>query len=44
VTIGVGLTQGTKVVVHALHPTTVVIDAEVALLEGAESGIELQNT
>jgi hypothetical protein len=39
-----GLTQGTKVVGHALHPTTVVTDTEVTLLKGAEPGIELQNT
>jgi hypothetical protein len=42
--IGDGLTQGTKVVGHALHPATVVTDAEVALLEGAEPRDELQNT
>jgi hypothetical protein len=41
VTIGDGLTQGTKVVVHALHPATVVVDAEIALFEGAEPGIKL---
>jgi ABC-type transporter Mla subunit MlaD len=39
-----GLTQGTKVVGHALHQAAVVADAEVALLEDAEPGIELQNT
>jgi hypothetical protein len=38
------LTQGTKVARHALHPVTIVADAEVTLLEGAEPGIELQNT
>jgi hypothetical protein len=38
-----GLTQGTKVVDHAIHPATVVADAEVALLEGAEPGVKLQN-
>jgi hypothetical protein len=31
--IGDGLTQGMKVIGHALHPTTVVADAEVTLLE-----------
>jgi hypothetical protein len=44
VAIGDGLTQGTKDVDHALHLATVVTDAEVALLEDAESGIEMQNT
>jgi hypothetical protein len=43
-TIGDTLTQGTKVISHSLHPMTVVADAKVALLEGAEPGIELQNT
>jgi hypothetical protein len=38
------LTQSTKVVGHALHPVTVVTDAEVALLEYAEPGVELQNS
>jgi hypothetical protein len=44
VTIGDGLTQGMKVISHALHPAIVVTDAEVALLEDAEPGVELQNT
>jgi hypothetical protein len=44
VTIGDSLTQGMKVFDHALHLTTVVTDAEVALLEDAEPSIELQNT
>jgi hypothetical protein len=44
VTIGDSLAQGTKVVGHALYPTTVVVDAKVALLEDVEPGIELQNT
>jgi hypothetical protein len=44
VTIGDGLTQGMKGIDHALHPAIVVTDAEVALLEDVESGIELQNT
>jgi hypothetical protein len=35
------LTQGTKVVDHALHPVTVVANAKVSLLEGAEPGVEL---
>jgi hypothetical protein len=43
VTIGDGLTQGTKVIGHALHPMIVVADAEVTLLEDAEPSIELQN-
>jgi hypothetical protein len=43
VTIGDGLTQGTKVIGHALHPVTVVTDAEVALLEDTKLGVELQN-
>jgi hypothetical protein len=38
-----GLTQGTKVVSHALYLATIVTDAEVALLEDTEPGIELQN-
>jgi hypothetical protein len=42
--IGDNLTQGTKVIDHALHPATVVADAEVALLEDAEPVVELQNT
>jgi hypothetical protein len=41
VTIGDGLTQGTKVVGHALHPAIVVADAEIAMFEGAEPGVEL---
>jgi hypothetical protein len=41
--IGDGLTQGTKVVGHALHPAIVVADIEVSLLEDAELGVELQN-
>jgi hypothetical protein len=44
VTIGDGLTQGTKVIGRALHPVTVVGDAEVSLLEGVELGVELQIT
>jgi hypothetical protein len=44
VTIGDGLTQGTKVIGHALHLAIVVADAEVTLLEGAEPGIDMQNT
>jgi hypothetical protein len=36
-----GLTQVTKVVDRALHPTTVVTNAEVSLLEDAEPGVEL---
>jgi hypothetical protein len=40
-TIGDGLTQGTKVIGHALHPVTVVTDAEIALFEGAEPSVEL---
>jgi hypothetical protein len=43
VTISDGLTQGTKVVGHALHLVTVVIDAEVALLEDIKLRVELQN-
>jgi hypothetical protein len=42
--IGDTLTQGTKVIGHTLHLVTVVTDAEVSLLEGAKSSIELQNT
>jgi hypothetical protein len=41
--IGDVLTQGMKVVDHALHPVIVVVDVEVALLQGAELGVELQN-
>jgi hypothetical protein len=41
VTISDGLTQGTKIVDHAPHPTIVVTNAEVSLLEGAEPGVEL---
>jgi hypothetical protein len=44
VTIHDSLTQDTKVIDHALHLVTVVADAKVSLLEGAELGIELQNT
>jgi hypothetical protein len=44
VTIDDSLTQGMKVVGHFLHPMTVVAGAEVTLLEGAEPGVELQNT
>jgi hypothetical protein len=43
VTIDDLLTQGTKVISHALHPATVVTDAEVTLLEDAKPSIELQN-
>jgi hypothetical protein len=43
VTIGDGLTQGMKVIGGALHLVTVVTDAEVALVEGVEPGVELQN-
>jgi hypothetical protein len=32
-----------KVIGHALHPATVVVDAEIALFEGAEPGVELLN-
>jgi hypothetical protein len=39
-----GLTQGTKVIGHALHLATVVASIEVALLESAEPSVELQNT
>jgi hypothetical protein len=41
--IGDGLTQGTKVVGHALHPMTIIADAEVALLEDVKPGVKLQN-
>jgi hypothetical protein len=44
VTIDDGLTQDTKVLGHALHPTTVVTNAEVSLLKGVEPSVELQNT
>jgi hypothetical protein len=44
VTIGDGLTQGMKVIGHALHLAIVVADAEVTLLEGAKPGIDMQNT
>jgi hypothetical protein len=37
------LTQGTKVIGHALHLATVVADAEVTLLEGVEPHVELLN-
>jgi hypothetical protein len=43
VTIGDGLTQGMKVVGHALHLATVVTDAEVTLHDGVEPVVELQN-
>jgi hypothetical protein len=43
VTISDVLTQGMKVVDHTLHLVIVVADVEVALLEGAELGVELQN-
>jgi hypothetical protein len=39
--IGDGLTQGTKVIAHALHSVTVVTDVEVSLFESVEPGIEL---
>jgi hypothetical protein len=42
--IGDGLTLGMKANSHALHPRSIVTDAEVALLEDAEPGVELQNT
>jgi hypothetical protein len=42
--VGDGLTQGTKVISHALHLATVVANAEVSLLEGVEPGIKLYNT
>jgi hypothetical protein len=42
--IGDGHTQGMKVISHVLHLTTVVVDAEVALLEDAELDIKLKNT
>jgi hypothetical protein len=41
VTIGDGLTQGTKVISHALHPATVVANAEVTLLEDAKPSVKL---
>jgi hypothetical protein len=43
-TIGDSLTEGIKVIGHALHPMTVVADAKVALLEDAEPSVEMQNT
>jgi hypothetical protein len=43
VTIGDGLTQGMKVIGHALHPMIVVPNVEVTLLEDAEPIVELQN-
>jgi hypothetical protein len=43
VTIGYGLTQGTKGVSHALHLTIVGVVAKVALLEDVKPGVELQN-
>jgi hypothetical protein len=42
--IGDGLTQGTKVIGHALHLAIVIANAQVTLFEDAEPGIELQNT
>jgi hypothetical protein len=43
--IGDGLTQGMKVISHALHLMMIVVaDIEVALLKDMELGIELQNT
>jgi hypothetical protein len=39
--IGDNLTEGTKVVGHALHSVTVVTDAEVALFESVKPGVEL---
>jgi hypothetical protein len=39
-----GLTQGTKVIGHALHLATVVTDTEIALLEHTKHVVELQNT
>jgi hypothetical protein len=44
VTISDGLTQGTKVIGHALHSMTIVADAEVSLLEDVKPDVELQNT
>jgi hypothetical protein len=41
VTIGDGLTQGMKVIGHALHLAIVVAIAKVSLLEGAEPDVEL---
>jgi hypothetical protein len=41
VTIGDSLTQGTKVVGHALHLTIVVADTEVSLVKGTKPSIEL---
>jgi hypothetical protein len=41
VTIDGGLTYGTKVIGHALHPMIVVANAEVSLLEGEEPSVEL---
>jgi hypothetical protein len=37
------LTQGTKFIGHVFHPTTIVTDAEIVLLEDMEPGVELQN-
>jgi hypothetical protein len=42
--IGDGHTQGMKVISNVLHLTTVVVDAEVALLEDVELDIKLKNT
>jgi hypothetical protein len=44
VMIGDSLTHGTKVVGRALHPITIVADAEITLLEDVEPDVELQNT
>jgi hypothetical protein len=44
VTIGDGLTKCTKVIDHALQLITIVVGAEVALLEDVEPVVELQNT
>jgi hypothetical protein len=41
--IGDGLTQGMKVISHALHLAIVIADVEVALLEDVKHDIELQN-
>jgi hypothetical protein len=38
---GCYIIQGTNVVSHALHPETVVANAEVSLLEGVEPDVEL---
>jgi hypothetical protein len=39
--IGDGLSQGTKVIGHALHLAIVVANIEVSLLEGTEPDVEL---